>query len=78
MPKTDAQLAAEKKAKLIELAGLRVPKAVKAVSLLGNLANYQPSTPQKEAILKAVRDAIKGVEGRFAGASSEPEFKLPS
>ena len=78
MPRKNSTTPAEKKAKLVELAGIRVPKALSAIKNLGNLANYDPNKNQQDTILNALRAALKGVEARFAGATTEPEFKLPA
>lgn len=74
---------AERKAKtkeqsLRELAGKRIPKAQKAIALVGNLANYGPTAEQQQAIIRALTDAVATVQARFrSGKSMEPSFRLP-
>ena len=65
--------------KLVELASTRVPKALKALNLVGNLAAYKPTEAQKKAILDALDNALKNVRTRFAtGEPEAPKFELPS
>ena len=75
---TEKELEAKRVAKLKELAAMRVPKAVNAVRILGNLANYKPNQVQADAIVKQIEDAIKGVKARFAGQTAQEGFTLPS
>lgn len=69
----------DKAAALKRIAEGRVPKAVKAIGLVANLARYKPTAGQTAAILGALRDAVKRVEAAFAGREETTEgFKLPS
>ena len=71
--------AGDKAAALKRIAEGRVPKAVKAIGLVSNLARYKPTAAQSTAILGALRDAVKRVEAAFAGREETAEgFKLPS
>lgn len=56
----------------------RVTKALKQIALVGNLARLRPTPTQQQSIIDALRDAVKAVEARFAGAVEAAEsFKLP-
>ncbi len=70
-----------KHAKFRELAEKRTNKALEAIRLIGNLSNrqtyvYHESEPRK--MVKALRDAISDVEGRFGKSTGRNggEFKL--
>lgn len=70
-----------KHAKFRELAEKRTNKALEAVRLIGNLSNRQTYVYEEaevRKIVKALRDAVSDVEGRFSTASSRTggEFKL--
>jgi hypothetical protein len=70
-----------KHAKFRELAEKRTNKALEAVRLIGNLSNRQTyvyEDAEVRKIIKALRDAVSDVEGRFSTASSRTggEFKL--
>lgn len=65
----------------VRVANLRVPKALKAIKLLGNLgsANYERTQAQADAITKALQDAVSKVSAALKPGSkveAEPEFKL--
>ena len=67
--------------KFRELAEKRTNKALEAVRLIGNLSNRQTYVYEEaevRKIVKALRDAVSDVEGRFSTASSRTggEFKL--
>lgn len=67
-----------KRAKLMELASTRVPKAIRAMGLVGNLIAYKPTEAQKTAILGALEQQLKVIRTRYAGTvPEEPAFKLP-
>lgn len=62
---------------LKRLASKRVTKATKAVRLVGNLARYKPTEAQENAIIGALKEAVKNVEAQFAGNVGGAEgFKL--
>ena len=70
-----------KHAKFRELAEKRTNKALEAIRLIGNLSNRQTyvyEDAEARKIVKALRDAVSDVEGRFSTASSRTggEFKL--
>ena len=70
-----------KQAKFRELAEKRTNKALEAIRLIGNLSNRQTyvyEDAEVRKIVKALRDAVSDVEGRFSSASSRTggEFKL--
>jgi hypothetical protein len=70
-----------KHAKFRELAEKRTNKALEAIRLIGNLSNRQTyvyEDAEVRKIIKALRDAVSDVEGRFGTASSRNggEFKL--
>jgi hypothetical protein len=70
-----------KHAKFRELAEKRTNKALEAVRLIGNLSNRQAyvyDDIEVRKIVKALREAVSDVEGRFETASSRTggEFKL--
>jgi hypothetical protein len=78
MPTPNPKPKNDKTAKLRQLAATRVPRAVKAIGLVGNLAAYSPTNDQVTAIAKALTDAVEGVEARLRSRQSEPAgFKLP-
>ena len=62
------------------LANKRVPKALKALDLVGNLSNrsnYSYTDDEVSKILKAFRDKIKELEGMFAQRTkSQDEWRL--
>jgi hypothetical protein len=67
--------------KFVELANRRVPKALKALELVGNLANtsnYSYTDEQTAKISKALKDKVSEVCAKFSsqrGASS-PGFRI--
>lgn len=64
----------------IELANKRVPKALKALELIGNLgnkSNYTYSKSQSDQIKKALRDKVNEVCRKFEKNSAKKDlFKL--
>ena len=64
----------------IELANKRVPKALKALELVGNLgnkSNYTYSKSQSDQIKKALREKMNEVFKKFDSNSNEEKiFKL--
>ena len=64
----------------IELANKRVPKALKALELVGNLgnkSNYTYSKSQSDQIKKALRDKVNEVCRKFEKNSAKKDlFKL--
>lgn len=70
-----------KRAKFRELAEKRTNKALEAIRLIGNLSNRQTYVYEEaevRKVVKALRDAVADVEGRFSTASNRTggEFKL--
>jgi len=63
--KPDPKLEPDKQPLLKKLAAKRVPKAVKAIQLVGNLASYAPTDAQINAILTALTRAVNEVENRL-------------
>lgn len=61
---------------LKELAEKRVPRAIKAINLCGNLVTRKPTDEQKEKIVEALKDAVTRVEKRFEGVTTEEGFEL--
>ena len=64
----------------IELANKRVPKALKALELVGNLgnkSNYTYSKSQSDQIKKALREKMNEVFKKFdSNSNEEKRFKL--
>ena len=63
----------------IELANKRVPKALKALDLVGNLgnkSNYTYSKSQSDQIKKALRDKVNDVCRKFDNSNKQELFKL--
>lgn len=70
--------AQDKQGRLVRLANKRVPRAVKAIALIGNLASYKPTENQTKYILTALSEALETVKARFAGTKQEEKsFTLP-
>ena len=69
-----------KRKKFVELAEKRVISAMKALSLVGNLANtnnYKYNEADVKKIVKVLSDEVKEVESRFkTGRSEDKVFKL--
>ncbi len=70
----------EKRKKFVDFAEKRVNKALKAISLIGNLANknnYRYEEKDVEKILRAIKAETSDLEARFkTGRSGERNFKL--
>lgn len=52
---------------LLRLSGPRVEKAVKAISIIGNLAAYKPTSDDVDAIMMALGGACAVAESRLRG-----------
>jgi hypothetical protein len=65
----------QKQQKLVKLANVRVPRAVKAIYAVAQLVKYQPTGEQKNKILEALTDAVDSAVAQF---NPEPKqgFKL--
>lgn len=66
-----------------QLASTRIPKAVSAIRLVGNLASYKPTKPQMDLIFKTIHEevaaAIKRFDDAIAGKTptkEKPTFSL--
>ena len=70
----------DKREKFVNFAEKRVNKALKAISLIGNLANknnYRYDEKDVEKILRAIKAETSDLEARFkTGRSGERNFKL--
>lgn len=65
--------ARDKRAKFVELANKRVARALKDLSLIGNLANrrnYDYDEEQGKKIIRALQQELDLVKGTFARESS--------
>ena len=74
--KTDKK---DKQADFVKLANKRVPKALKAIALIGNLggSGYAHTAEQGDAIIAALNTAVQKVEKQLAGeVDAESGFKL--
>ena len=64
----------------VELANKRVPKALKALDLIGNLANksnYSYSDEQSRQIKKALKDKVNEICKKFDSKNSDADqFQL--
>ncbi|KDB02351.1 hypothetical protein U879_17595 [Defluviimonas sp. 20V17] len=70
-----------KRIKFKELAEKRTNKALEAIRLIGNLSNrqnYRYEDQEARKIVKALREAVSEIEGKFNQSSSRNggEFKL--
>lgn len=63
----------DKGSKLLKLANKRVPKAIKAISLIGNLVNYNPTPEQAKFIITALDKAVQQVEDRLMKKEASTE-----
>jgi hypothetical protein len=65
----------QKQQKLVKLANVRVPRAVKAIYAVAQLAKYAPTDEQKDKIVEALTGAVDSVIAQF---NPEPKqgFKL--
>lgn len=70
----------EQAAKFTSVANKRVPKAIKAITLIGNLANrrtYVYTAEQANKIIAALDESVKALRGKFAGeVETVATFKL--
>lgn len=70
-----------KRLKFRELAESRTNKAIESITRIGNLSNrqvYEYDDAEVRKIVRALKEAIAGVEARFEApkAKSAPGFKL--
>lgn len=70
-----------KRERFVALAEKRVPRAIRELRLIGNLANthnYAFTQADAQRILSALEQELKLLKGRFAAGQlkSQPEFKL--
>ncbi len=64
----------DKKAKLIQLANQRVPRAIRALDLIGALGKYQPSDEQVDRIHSFLDQALVQTRNKLmAGQQSAPD-----
>lgn len=76
MKPTNRELRGEK---LSQLAEARVPRAVRHIILCGNLAAYNPSDEQAQAIVTAITEAVNTMKMRFQrNHGTLVAFRLPS
>jgi hypothetical protein len=72
--------AASKRDKFIKFANQRVNNAIKAIQLIGNLANkgaYDYAKEDVARIFKALNDTVEATRQRFeAKGPTKPEFRL--
>lgn len=61
---------------LKRIASKRMPKVLRAIRTVGNLASYKPTEQQITFIMHALKSAIKDTEDRLQGASPVSEFEL--
>lgn len=71
----------EKRGNFRRIGEARTNKALQAISRIGNLSNrqlYEWDDAEVRKIIKALRDAVSEVEGRFTApkSKSDPQFKL--
>lgn len=70
----------QKREKFRELAESRTTKAIEAIARIGNLSNrqvYEYEDAEVKKIMRALREAVAGVEARFdAPRSRKSGFKL--
>jgi hypothetical protein len=68
-----------KQLKLKKLSDVRVPKAIKALDLIGGLAKYEPTPQQSAQILNALSEAYEIAVAKFQpkqSTQSKPSFAL--
>ena len=66
----------QKKQKFVELANKRVNKALKQISLIGNLSNtnnYEYTQNEVKQIIKALENGVQICKERFAKQTKEKE-----
>ena len=68
------------RATFVRLANKRVPRAVKAIELVGNLSNrsnYSYAPEDVKAVCKALKTAVAECEARFNGKAEDADgFRL--
>lgn len=57
--------------KLLRIANRRVPKAIKAISMIGNLAAYKPTQEDVDSIMSALGEMCALVEARLRGNAKQ-------
>jgi hypothetical protein len=68
-----------KDARFVRLANRRVPKALKAISVIRNLSNrsqYEYTVQQAARIIVVMKHAVEGLERAFSGVKEEETWKL--
>jgi hypothetical protein len=55
----------------VRLANKRVPKALTAIRVISNLANYPGTVAQKNKIVATLRTAVEDLEYKFAGSKED-------
>lgn len=63
--------------RLVVIAQSRVPRAVKAIQLVGSIGSYNPTPTQTHAMLTALRRALEETEQRLQNKGQEV-FELPT
>lgn len=64
----------DKKAKLVQLANQRVPRAIRALELIGALGKYQPSDEQVDRIHSFLDQALVQTRNKLmAGQQTAPD-----
>lgn len=81
MAEDSSNIDPDKHAKFRELAESRTNKALDAIGRIGNLSNrsiYQWEEAEVRKVMRALKDAVAEVEGRFASpkGKSSSKFKL--
>jgi hypothetical protein len=77
-PSAPAKEKESKQATLKRLAEKRIPKAVHAIRMCGNLGAYQPSEAQVNAILNMLVSAVNGCRDSLCRTTGKREqFSLP-
>lgn len=69
----------DKREKFVALAEKRVPRALRELRLIGNLANknnYKYTELDAKKIIAALEAELKTVKSRFAAGDVREEFKL--
>lgn len=63
--------------RLMVLANKRIPKAIKAIELVGNLHGYNPTEEQTDKMLQALGEALSQASNRLKNAErKETSFQL--
>lgn len=70
---------ADKRERFVKLVERRVPRALRELRLIGNLANkhnYKYSVQDAKKIVGVLEAELKTVKARFAAGNTNEEFKL--